>query len=256
MRIVVCAKAVPADITDLKVVEGGNRLGYRTYQLNINESDEYALEEAVALKKQHGGDVTMMTVGRSDADRAAYIGLVKGVDRALRIDADLADPEAVAEVLAEALRDIEYDLILCGVESSDNMSSEASISLAERLGLPFAYAVTRIEVSDDTGDDTGVVFVNKEMGGGVEQVVEISLPALLCVQTGIVPMTYAPLREVLKARSKPIETLAAEDLAPGGKTKIRFLDAFPPPKQNRAEIIEGELSTVAAIAVSKVQEAL
>ena len=194
----------------------------------------------------------MVTVGRPDADRVAYIGLVKGVDRALRINADLADPEAVAEVLAEALKDIEYDLILCGVESSDNMSSEAGISLAERLGLPFAYAVTHVEVRDDMG----VVSVNKEMGGGVEQVVEISLPALLCVQTGIVPMTYAPLREVLKARSKPIGTLAADNLAPGAKAKIRFLDAFPPPKQNRAEIIEGELSTVAAIAVSKVQEAL
>jgi electron transfer flavoprotein beta subunit len=252
LKIVLCAKGVPADTKDIKVAEGGTRLAYRAYQLNINESDEYALEQAVALKKQHGGDITMVTVGTSDADRVSYIGLVKGVDRAIRIDTNLVDPEMVSELLAAAVKDIEYDLILCGVESSDNMSSEVGVSLAERLGLPFAYAVTKVEVRDDAE----TVSINKEMGGGIEQIVEISLPALLCIQTGIVPMTYAPLREILKARSKPIETIAVSDLSLSAKTSITFLDVFPPPKQKRAEIIEGELTEIAKIVADKVKEAL
>jgi electron transfer flavoprotein beta subunit len=147
---------------------------------------------------------------------------------------------------------MEYDLILCGVESSDNMSSEVGVSLAERLGLPFAYAVTKIEVRDD-GE---AVSINKEMGGGIEQIVEISLPALLCIQTGIVPMRYAPMREILKARSKPIETITVSDLSLSAKTSVTFLDVFPPPRQKHAEIIEGELTKVAEIVASKVKEAL
>lgn len=252
MNIIVCAKGVPVDVTDIKVAEGGSKLNYRAYQLNINESDEYALEQAVVLKKQHGEYITMVTVGTSAADRVAHVGLVKGVDKALRIDADLTDPESVAEALAVAVKDMEYDLILCGVESSDNMSSAAGISLAERLGLPFAYAVTKVEV----GDDIKTVLINKEMGGGIEQKVELTLPALLCIQTGIVPMRYAPMREVLKARSKPVDTVAVGDLSLSGKAKINFLDVFPPPKQHHAEIIEGELTKVAEIIISKVEEAL
>jgi electron transfer flavoprotein beta subunit len=194
----------------------------------------------------------MITVGTSDADRVSYVGLVKGVDRAIRIDSDLVDPEVIAELLAAAVKDIDYDLILCGVESSDNMSSEVGVSLAERLGLPFAYAVTKVELTNDAK----TVSIKKEMGGGVEQMVEISLPALLCIQTGIVPMRYAPLREVLKARSKPIETIPMSDLLESVKTNIAFLDVFPPPKQKHAEIIEGELSKVAEIVTNKIKEAL
>ena len=252
LKIVVCAKGVPADATDIRVAEGGKRLTYRAYQLNMNESDEYALEQAVVLKKQHGGYITMVTAGASDSDRVSYIGLVKGVDRAIRVDTDLADPEAVAGVLAAALKDMEYDLILCGVESTDSMSSEVGISLAERLGLPFAYAVTKVEV----GDDGEAVSIHKEMGGGIEQIVEISLPALLCIQTGIVPMRYAPLREILKARSKPIETLKASELSPGAKTSITFLAVSPPPKQKHAEIIEGELVQIAETVAGRIKEVL
>jgi electron transfer flavoprotein beta subunit len=252
LKIVVCAKGVPSETTDIKVADGGNRLTYRTYQLNINESDDYALEQAVVLKKQHGGDITMITVGTSDADRVSYVGLVKGIDRAIRIDTNLVDPEVIAELLAAAVRGTDYDLILCGVESSDNMSSEVAVSLAERLGLPFAYAVTKVEVTEDTK----TVSINKEMGGGVEQIVEMALPAVLGIQTGIVPMRYAPLREILRARSKPIETIAVGDLSESAKTNIVFLDVFPPPKQKHAEIIEGELSKVAEIVTSKIKEAL
>ena len=252
LKIVVCAKGVPADVTNIKVAEGGTRLTYRTYQLNTNESDEYALEQAVVLKKQHGGDITMITVGTSDADRVSYIGLVKGVDRAIRIDTNLIDPEVLSELLAAAVKDIEYDLILCGVESSDNMSSEVGVSLAERLGLPFAYAVTKVEVRDDAE----TVSINKEMGGGIEQLVEISLPALLCIQTGIVPMRYAPLREILKARSKPIETIKASELSPSAKTSITFLNVSPPPKQKHAEIIEGELVQIAETVAGRIKEVL
>jgi electron transfer flavoprotein beta subunit len=251
LKIVVCAKGIP-ETTNIKITDEGTGLAYRAYQLNINESDEYALEQAVALKKKYGGEITMVTVGASDADKVSYIGLVKGVDRAVRIDTNSFDPEVVAALLAAVVKGIDYDLIFCGVESSDNMSSEVGVSLAERLDLPFAYAVTKVEVKDDEK----TVSIDKEMGGGVKQVVDICLPALLCIQTGIVPMTYAPLREVLKARSKPIETIALRDLSLSGKTSIKFLDVFPPPKQKRAKIIEGELNEIARIAADKVKEAL
>lgn len=255
LKIILCARGVPVDITDVKVVEGGTRLHYRTYDLNIlsiNESDDYALEQAIVLKKKCGGNITMFTLGMSAAEEVLHIGRVKGVDRAIRIDADFANAETVAEVLSEAIKKLEFDLILAGVESSDNMSSQVGISIAAKLGLSFAYAVTKVEI----GEDEKTIFINKEMGGGMEQVMKISLPALLCIQSGIVPLTYASRTKILKDRSKPIEYITLSELPQSMKVKISFLDVFPPPKKGGAEIIDGEPGRIAALFVEKVKEVL
>ena len=223
----------------------------------MNESDEYALEKALALKKECGeGEVTVMTAGTLSSQKALHIGLAKDADRAVRIDTDIIDSASIAAMLAEAVKCFGYDLILTGVESSDNMTAQTGVLMAGRLELPFAYAVTEVE----KGDEAGTLRVTKESGGGVRQKVEITLPALLCIQTGTKLPSYVPLPKMLRARSKPIKSLTAKDLNIEEQLKKwvspRMLEIFSPQRSSRAEMIEGNPSEIASAVIQKVKEVL
>ena len=114
MKIVVCCKAVPGVVTEVEIAPDGKAVRYHGEFLAINECDESALEEAVALKRAHGSEVTVLTMGPIASQDILYLGLSKGADRAVRIDARVQDPQAASIVLAAALRKLEYDLILTG----------------------------------------------------------------------------------------------------------------------------------------------
>lgn len=253
MKIIVCAKVIPGYITKLKVAETQDRVDYETTAWAMNESDEYALEAAVVLKREYGGEITLVSMGALATQRILYTGLAKGADEAMRIDGDFADSERVAKVLAEKIKNMEYDLILTGVESQDNMAAQVGVSLAERLGLPFAYAVTKIECTEDGKG----LHITREVGGGVEQVMEIPLPALLCIQSGIVPLRYAPVQKILQARSKSIKSFSLSDLGfskeEGG---IKLVELFPPERKGGAEIIEGEPTDIAPVVIQKIKEVI
>lgn len=256
MKTVVCVKSVPSQVTKVAVAEGHDRVSYEAGPFLINESDECALEEAVVLKNQYGGEVTVITVGPLKTQQALYVGLAKGADKAIRIDADFANAESISEALAAALRNMEYDLILTGVESSDAMAAQVGVSLAERLGMPFAYAVTKVE----KGGEEGTLKITKEMGGGVEQVLEMSLPALMCIQVGIVPVSYTSLRKLLQARSKPVRCLTLtelniEDVDKREKRAV-LVNISLAKRTRRAEIIVGATPKVASAVVQKIREAL
>ena len=256
MKIVVCVKSVPTQVTKVAVAEGHDRVSYEAGPFLINESDEYALEEAMALKNQYGGEVTVITVGPLKTQQVLYVGLAKGADKAIRIDADFANGESTSKALAAALSNMEYDLILTGVESSDAMAAQVGVSLAERLGIPFAYAVTKVE----KGEKEGTLRIAKEMGGGVEQVLEMSLPALMCIQVGIVPVNYTSLRKLLQARSKPVRCLTLTDLNikdVGTREKqVILVDISLAKRTRRAEMLAGATSEVASVVVQKIKGAL
>jgi electron transfer flavoprotein beta subunit len=244
MKIVVCLKAVPGYVDTYRISESGDRIAYESPNIIFNESDEYALEEAMALKKPFGGEVIVMTVGPLTSQRVLFTGLAKNADRAIRVDADLGNAEMTSAALAGALKSVEFDLILTGVETSDNLAAEVGVRLAERLGIPGAYAV--IEVAK--GDISGSVKVTKEIGGGTMQVLEMPLPALLCIQSGIQPISYVPMRRVLQAQAnQPVECFSPGKLAlgerPGGELKI--VDIFPAKDTHRAEMIAGTPSEIA-----------
>lgn len=255
MKIVVCCKAVPGVVTEVEAEPNGRYLQYQGQFLAMNECDESALEEAIALKRAHGGDVTVLTMGPIVALDTLYMALAKGADRAIRIDAQTHDPQSVSTVLAAALNKLEYDLVLTGAQSRDTLSGQVGITLAERLGIPFAYAVVEVQVPDGI-----TVTVRKEMGGGRYARVELSLPALLCVQTGIQPLTYVPPARMMRARQNPIRSLSltelgieAEQLTARG---YRFLDVFPPQRTSQVEFIQGGSQEIAATLLDKIKEAL
>ena len=255
MKFVVCCKAVPGVVTEVRAEPDGKALQYQGQFLAMNDCDESALEEAIVLKRAHGGEVTVLTMGPITALDTLYLALAKGADRAVRVDAQLQDAQCSSIVLAAALKKLEYDLVLTGAQSRDTLSGQVGIAVAHRLGVPFAYAVVDVQVTDSS-----TVRVRKELGGGRYAHVELSLPALLCVQTGIQPLTYVPPARIMRARQQPMRSfsvaelgLEAEQLVPRG---YRFVDVFQPRRTSRVEFLQGAPQEIAVTLLTKIKEAL
>ena len=183
----------------------------------LNEWDAFSLEEALALREAAGeGEVVAITVGDRDADEALLSALAKGADRGVRIWDDAlagADPLAVARVLAAAVEREAADLVLCGVQSSDAVNGATGIALAGFLDLPHVAVVKSLDY--DAASSTATV--ERELEGGLVEVLRVRMPALLTIQTGINQPRYATLRAIKQAREKPlaVEGLAALGLDAG-----------------------------------------
>ncbi len=254
MKIIVCCKAVPGVVHEAKVASDGKSLQYQGEFFSMNECDEAALEEAVALKRAHGGEITVVTMGPLAAQEILYLGLSKGADRAVRIDAQTQDSQCAGVVLAAAFKKLEYDVVLSGAQSRDTLSGQAGIAVAVRLGIPFAYAVVEIQLTSG-----GALRVRKELGGGRYADMELSLPALLCVQTGIRPLTYVPPARTMRARQQPVRSFSLADLGLEADALIprgyRILDVFPPERTSRVEFFSGNPQEVAANLLARIKEA-
>src|SRR5438067_8178992 len=200
MRIVVPVKQVAVVDEDFELVDDGAGVDPDFLEWSLNEWDDFSLEAALQLSDE----VVVVTVGDEEATEGLLTCLAKGADRGIRIWEDAlegADALAVARVLAEAVRREQPDLVLCGVQSSDAVNSATGIALAAHLDLAHV-AVARAISADD-----GSLTVERELEGGLVEVVKIGLPALLTVQTGINEPRYANLRAIKQAREKPLEVL-------------------------------------------------
>lgn len=253
MNIVVCCKSVPGLVTDLKIGDDGKSLNYQGQLLAINECDEYALEEALVLKKAHGGTITAISMGSIKSQDVLYYALAKGADKAVRVDCDTQDPQIASKVLAAALRKLEFDLVLTGTQARDTLGGQVGINAACLLDLPFAYAVVGVDVKDPK-----TIAVKKELGGGRNADVELQLPALLCIQTGIQPLTFVPPARRVRARQQPVKSytmaelgFSADQLAPKG---YRVLAVKPPERAHQVELIQGNPLDVADALLSKIRE--
>ncbi len=254
MNIVVCTKAVPGYITDPKVSEQGDNVEYKAGSIILNESDDYALEAAVALKKKAGGDVTVLTVGSLSSQKALQTALAKDANQAMRVDANTMDAGKTSKLLAEAIRGLEYDLILTGVEASDTMASQVGLRIAALLDIPFAYAVTELS----PGEEDGTIQAVKEVGAGLKQKEVLKLPALLCVQTGTTPTRFVPFRKMMMAQKKPVKTVKPSELGMDGSTEspgdTRIVEVFSPSDEVQAEMISGTPTEIASVVFGKIKE--
>jgi electron transfer flavoprotein beta subunit len=254
VKITVCCKAIPGAVTDVTVSPDGTALQFQSSLQALNECDEYALEEAAILKRDYGGEITALTMGPITTQEILHLALAKGADAAQRIDARVQDPDAASIVLAAALGKIEFDLVLTGTQSRDSLSSYVGVAAAERLGLPFAFAVTAVEKD---GEDA--VKVRKELGGGRFADVRLPLPALVCVQTGIQPLNFVPPGRLLRARQQAIRSvsladlgLTEDDLAPKG---YRYAGVAPPERVSNVEFLDGAPGEGAAALLSRINDA-
>jgi len=243
MDIVVCVKQVPLTAeAEVMVDETGQDIKKERLVFDINEADNYAVEEALILIEKYGGHITLVTMGPDAAEKMLRALLAKGAHEAVRLTDELftqSDAFATARVLSAALKSMKFDLILAGCYSSDMGYCQVGPSLAELLGIPHATMVTGLEIVD------GKARIQRELEGGIHEILEIDLPAVLSIQTGINEPRYASILGLRKAMQKPIQVLGRTDLKlsegqvgrKGSKTILQKLTA--PPKGGGAQILEG-----------------
>ena len=192
------------------------------------------------------GEVLVVSVGDEDTEDCMRRCLAMGADRGIRVEAEeRLDPMQVARALAEVVRSESPDLVFAGVQSSDSVQAATGGALAALLDLPSVAVVTKIELGD------GKAKVNRELEGGLVDVVEVDTPAVLTIQTGINEPRYATLRAIKQAEEKEIEVRQPGEL---GEPGYRVRKMFVPPKGEGAEMLDGGAVEVAQRIKEIVQE--
>ena len=251
MKIVVAIKQVPARDSQLRIASTGGWIDEADLTYEINEPDAYALEEGLQLKEKHGGEVVVLCAGPARAAQTIREALAKGADRAIHIEGETLgalDPLAGARRLAAALKPESADLILTGLQSDDLGYGQTGVILAELLGLPHATIVMRVETTPQG------IRVKRELEDGWFQHVDLPLPALLTIQSGINKLRYATLMGIKKARTKQIRRVTPEELgAETGAPSILLERVYLPERTKRTQLWEGNPREAAAQLVEKLK---
>jgi electron transfer flavoprotein beta subunit len=249
LDVVVCVKHVPETAeAELKIDSTGKAVEKTGLVYDINEWDDYALEEAVRIKEKQGGTVTAITIGPQDTESTLRKCLARGADKAIRLTDpkfENSDAYATAKILHSIIKTLHYDLILTGMQAGDDGNAAVGPILAELLNIPHATMVKKLELA------TGTAKVNRELEGGLEEQIEIRLPALVSVQTGINEPRYVSIMGIRKAMQKEIKILT---LAETGLTEndvgtagswITIDKLYVPPVEKQAEFLKGTPDEIA-----------
>jgi electron transfer flavoprotein beta subunit len=251
MKIVVAIKQVPARDSQLRISPSGKWIEDADLSYEINEPDAYALEAGLQLKEKHGGEVVALCAGPARAAQTIREALAKGADRAIHIEEEeigAYDPLAASRLLAAALKPEAPDLVLTGLQSDDLGYGQTGVILAELLGLPHATIIMEVEKQN------GGIRVKRELENGWFQHVEMPLPALLTIQSGISKLRYATLMGIKKAKTKELKRLAAADLGVSPANPSITLDRiYAPERTKRTQLFEGSPKEAAAQLVEKLK---
>ncbi|HEX3966089.1 MAG TPA: electron transfer flavoprotein subunit beta/FixA family protein [Trebonia sp.] len=208
LNIVVLVKQVPDTESERKLVPGAGTLDRAAADGLINELDEYAIEEGLRIAEAHGGEVTILSVGPARAAESIRKALSMGAGKAIHVlDDGIAGSDALATsaVLAAALGQAGFDLVIAGAESTDARTGVIPAMLAERLGVPQLTLASKVDIA---GTEVTVRRVNDE---GLD-VVAAPLPAMISVVEKINEPRYPSFKGIMAAKKKPVQTLSLADL--------------------------------------------
>ncbi|MDR3295066.1 MAG: electron transfer flavoprotein subunit beta/FixA family protein [Clostridiales Family XIII bacterium] len=231
--------------TEAKItLDGNGRIDGNGASLVINPYDEFAIEEALKLREKFGGEVTLVSVGGERTQEALRTGLAMGADRAVLVcDPAIAEPDewAVAGILAKAVAQLPYDIVLSGRIAVDDGSGQVAVRLAEALGIPSVSSIRKLEV------EGGTALATRETDGGTE-LVEVSLPVLLTAQKGLNEPRYPSMMGIMKAKKKELKILTLADLGIGASDISPKLSApkfsLPNPRKG-GRVLPGEAAVAA-----------
>jgi electron transfer flavoprotein beta subunit len=250
LNIVVCVKQVPAKDAPLAIAEGGTWIREADIGFETNEPDTYALEEALRLKEKHGGEVVAISMGPERVKQTIKEALAKGADRGIHVVDDrfyALDPLASACSLAAAVQKEKFDLLLTGLQSDDQGFGQTGVLLAELLGLPHATIIMQIDVAD------GRMKLKRELEAGWFQWVELPLPAVLTIQSGINKPRYATLKGIMAAKKKEIAAVPRASLGVESAPTERVERIYVPQKTKKTEFLTGTPKEIATKLVEKLK---
>jgi electron transfer flavoprotein beta subunit len=245
VKIVVCVKQVPSSEARIVVASGGTSIDPAEVEMVVNPYDEYAIEEALRIKEAKGtGEVIVLAIGPEKAKEAIRSCLAMGADRGLIVkDAAYHGGDGLgrARILADVIKGLAPDLVLCGKLSIDVESNCVGIGLAEFLGWPHASLVEKIDWIEDRK-----VHAHRAIEGGKE-IVEVTLPAVLTAEKGLNEPRYASLKGIMAAKRKPIDeitpSVTAGDVG-AEAAGVRVVAMAPPPARGGGQVFEGEPAEV------------
>ena len=248
MEILVCVKRVPDSAeNEISVGAGGTDIRRDDLVYSVNEWDNYAVEEAIQIAEREGGNVTVVSVGDSEAEEVVRREMAMGAAHGLLLtDAvfEGSDGLGTARILAAAAQKANYDLILTGAQADDGAAQVGGM-MAALLDRPYASVVNSIEVKGQS------LRIGREVEGGNQEISDIELPCVLSIQTGINEPRYVGIRGIRKVASVeiPVKDAAAVGVEPAAVgpagARVRRVDYFVPAAGAGAEMIEGSTEEVA-----------
>jgi len=250
MKILVSIKQVPSRDSQLRIDASGRWIQENDLSYEVNEPDAFALEEALRLKEKHGGEVVALCAGPARASQTIREALAKGADRAIHIEEEnltTFDTLGVATLLAKAAESEKPDLILTGLQSDDLGYGQTGVVMAELLGLPHATIIMAVEKVDSG------IRVKRELEDGWFQNVEMPLPAVLTIQSGINKLRYATLMGIKKAKTKEVKRLTPAELGVTAATAASIERVYLPQRTKQTQLIEGSPKEAAAKLVEKLR---
>jgi electron transfer flavoprotein beta subunit len=258
MKIIVAIKQVPERDAPIRIDTSGKWIDESDLQWALNESDAYALEEALLLKEKSGdaaSEVIVLSAGPERVGVTLREGLAKGADRAIHVLADdlgSRDALGLARLLAAAIAPEKPDLVLAGLQSEDLGLGQTGVILAELLGLPHASLILQVEVVAD-GNAPTHMRAKRELEEGWFQTIDLPLPALLTIQSGGNKLRYATLMGIKRAKTKECRVLPAADLAAPSTPVLTLASVSLPHKQKSTQILTGSPAEAAAALVEKLK---
>jgi len=242
MKILVCMKQVPQKDAPLKLNEAGTWIR-EDLSYEVNEPDAYALEEALRQKEKHSGEVVVITSGPARSSQVLREALAKGADRAIHLEDNAfvgLDAYNAARAFAAAIEGEQFDLIFTGLQSDDYGYAQTGVILAELLHWPHATIIMQIEKQD------GGIRVKRELEAGYFQFVDLPLPAVLTIQSGINKLRYATLIGIKQAKNKPLRKVTLAEVRPAlGENLQKIERLYIPQKTKKTETIEGTPGEIA-----------
>lgn len=233
MNIIVPIKQVPDLVEELEINASGTDLDREWLKMKLSEFDDHALEEALLLKDDQGANVTAIALASDDIDKALFAAAAKGADQLIKITGvDGGSTHEAAKAMANAIKNMEYDMVLTGVQAVDDRDGQLAVLLAHYLNIPHISVVTGVQASG------GSVTVLKEYGGGMVAEFEASTPVVLGIQAARETPRYVPVAKVRRAmRGSTIDEVDAGDLGVDAGSTVSKM--YKPDSGGGAEMIDG-----------------
>ena len=242
MKIAVLVKQVVGSESALEISQDQKWIDDSSATFVMNPPDNYAIEEAMLIKEKVGaGEVVIASMGPQRVQKVIREGLSKGADRGIHIETESLneiDPLYISKVLAETLRDENFDLILSGLQSDDSGMGQTGVLLGELLNMSTATLAIETDI------DQNKIRVKRELESGWFQWVELEFPASVSIQSGINQPRYPSLKGIMGAKKKEIKVIPA----PQVEKRQSISEIFVPKKSKETEFIETDIdSTVERI---------